>query len=104
VEVFQPGLNVLETVLCDSIQQCTPGAPGHIIPRGKNRTPVRASQPCQPGKFMYFGWEDRPPGQPGASGHWMDPAWTDRDFDDIVILMRCPRSGKLGESKVRLVR
>jgi hypothetical protein len=53
---------------------------------------------------MYFGFEDRPPGQSGANGTWLDPAWTDTDYDDIRIVMKCPNSGRLGDAFVRLVR
>ncbi len=93
----------VETVRCDSLAKCNPGVSGNVIPRGKNRTPVKASKGCEPGKFMYFGWEDRPAGQSGPSSSWVDPAWTDRDYDDIAIVMRCPRAGKLGDGRPRLV-
>jgi hypothetical protein len=100
------GFNILETVLCDSIAACTPGTPGSLIPSGRNRsaTRLRESQPCQPGKFMYFGFEDRPPGQSGRNDNWLWPAWTDSDYDDIRIVMKCPNSGRLGDALVRLVR
>lgn len=83
---------ILETVRCDTQALCTPGTPGSPIRTGRNRTPSFSSLPCEPGKFMYFGWEDRPP----ASG-------SDRDYDDIRILMRCPRQGRLGDGFARLV-
>jgi Flp pilus assembly protein TadG len=100
------GFNVLETVLCTSLDQCTPGTIGSAIPTGRNRagTRQRAAQPCQPGRFMYFGFEDRPPGQAGRSDNWLWPAWTDSDYDDIRIVMKCPNSGRLGDAIVRLVR
>lgn len=104
VENWNLGVNILETVLCDTAQQCTPGAPGTRIPaRRTNRMPLVDRRPCEPGKFMYFGFEDRPPGQPGARGSWLDPAWTDADYDDIRIYMRCPASGRLGDALPRLV-
>ena len=100
------GANILETVRCDTMAQCTPGAAGSTIPAGKNRqnSRRRESRPCEPGKFMYFGFEDRPPGRSGASSNWLQPAWTDTDYDDIRIVMRCPNSGRLGDAFVRLVR
>ncbi len=100
------GYNILETVLCDGIDKCTPGTMGSQIPAGKNRaaTRVRTTEPCRPGKFMYFGFEDRPPGQSGPSANWLQPAWTDSDYDDIRIVMKCPNSGRLGDAIVRLVR
>jgi hypothetical protein len=100
------GFNILETVLCDSLSRCSPGSLGSSIPTGRNRaaTRQREAQPCQPGKFMYFGFEDRPPGQAGRADNWLWPAWTDSDFDDIRIVMKCPNSGRLGDAIVRLVR
>jgi hypothetical protein len=86
-------LTILETVRCDSQALCTPGTTGSPIRTGRNRTPSFSRQPCEPGKFMYYGWEDRPP-QLGGS---------DRDYDDIRILMRCPRQGRLGDGFARLV-
>ena len=95
--------SMVETVRCDSLNQCDPKKPGNIIPKGTNRTVVPTSAPCLPGKFMYFGWEDRPPGQSGKNATWTDPAWTDRDFDDIVFVMKCPSTGRLGDGMSRLV-
>ncbi|MBB6228896.1 hypothetical protein FHS79_003090 [Polymorphobacter multimanifer] len=96
-------LRTVETVRCDTLAKCNPDVSGNVIPRGKNRTPLATGQGCEPGKFMYFGWEDRPPGQSGVSSTWLDPAWTDRDYDDIAIVMRCPRGGRLGDGLPRLV-
>jgi Flp pilus assembly protein TadG len=107
VEQFDlQGFNILETVRCDSQAQCTPGSGSSIIPSGRNRqaTRRRETQPCEPNKYMYFGFEDRPPGQAGANANWLQPAWTDTDYDDIRIVMRCPSSGRLGDAFVRLVR
>jgi hypothetical protein len=87
------GVRILETVRCDSQLLCTPGSPGSPIRQGRNRNPTFSPQPCEPGKFMYFGWEDRPPELGGS----------DRDYDDIRILMKCPRQGRLGDGMSRLV-
>lgn len=99
------GFNILETVRCDSGAQCTPGSGQSIIPTGRNRanTRRRENRPCEPGKYMYFGFEDRPPGQSGLNSNWLQPAWTDTDYDDIRIVMKCPNSGRLGDAFVRLV-
>lgn len=94
----------LETVLCNTADQCDSRLPTFIGHKGRNRTPDVATGTCGPGKFMYFGWEDRPPGQVGANATWTDPAWTDRDYDDIRLLMKCPKGGQLGDAYVRLVR
>ncbi|TPE61824.1 hypothetical protein FJQ54_07990 [Sandaracinobacter neustonicus] len=84
--------SVLETVRCDTKDLCDPNKTGTVIPKGKNRTPQVSGLPCLPGKYMYFGWEDRPP----THG-------SDRDYDDIRILMRCPKTGTLGDGMSRLV-
>lgn len=98
------GTALVETVRCDTLDKCDTRRPGHVIPpQQSNRNPQVAAQPCEPGKFMYFGWEDRPPGQSGANRNWTDPAWTDRDYNDIVVVVRCPRNGRLGDGKPRLV-
>lgn len=88
------GYDILETVLCDSLEVCTPVDQGGIIPTGKNRTPERATQSCVPGKLMYYGWEDRPPGL----------GWTDQDYDDIRVIIECPTPETEGKKIVRLVR
>ena len=74
------GKNLLETVLCPTLNHCTPGKPQYIVPSGKNRayTRQRANQPCSEGAFMYYGWEDQVP-----------PAG-DADFDDIRVVIECP--------------
>lgn len=84
--------SILETVRCDTKDLCDPNKSGTVIPKGKNRTPQVSGLPCLPGKYMYFGWEDRPPN--GGS---------DKDYDDIRILMRCPKTGTLGDGMSRLV-
>jgi hypothetical protein len=94
-EIFDfGGLEILETVRCDNLEECRPTTQGGVVPAGRNRTPIRESRPCVPGKFMYFGWEDRPPGL----------GWTDRDYDDIVFVMRCPTGASVTYGAARLVR
>ncbi len=86
----------LETILCDDAN-CTQPQTGATIPGNnqKNRIP-QVGQACQPGKFMYFGWEDRPPQNQGGNGAGSpyaagvnDPGG-DRDYDDIRLIMSCP--------------
>lgn len=84
---------ILETVLCNSLAECKPRSQGGIIPEGKNRTPQQATGQCSPGKFMYYGWEDRPAGY----------GWTDRDFDDIRIVIECPRTVVNSTLEVRII-
>ncbi|MFN4091148.1 MAG: hypothetical protein ACK4QW_19165 [Alphaproteobacteria bacterium] len=88
------GLEILETVLCDTLEVCVPQSQGGVIPTGRNRTPQRATEACAVGKYMYYGWEDRPPGM----------GWTDRDYDDIRVIIECPRVDVDGSKAVRLIR
>jgi Flp pilus assembly protein TadG len=97
------GWSVLETVLCKNLNECKPKSQGGIIPEGKNRDPVQAKATCSPGKYMYYGWEDRPPGMSGPSADWTDIAWTDRDYDDIRIVIACPSLEAVQDRQVRLV-
>jgi hypothetical protein len=88
------GYSILETVLCDTSAQCVGKSQGGVIPEGKERTPQHAEQACQSGKFMYYGWEDRPPGL----------GWTDKDYNDIRVIIECPVSESTGEFLVRLIK
>lgn len=93
VEKYGLDKPILETVLCDRLGQCEGKGEGGIIPEGKNRTPQQTTKACEPGKFLYYGWEDRPPGS----------GWTDQDYDDIRIVIQCPSVEQVGERTVRLV-
>ena len=93
VEHYALDYEILETVRCDTFEECVPVSQGGVLPEGKERTPKKSDEPCAAGTYMYYGWEDRPPGL----------GWTDRDYDDIRIIMQCPESGVLGERLVRLV-
>ncbi len=85
------GKDIIETILCDSFATCKDQSAGGVIPTGTNRTPQRATQTCDPGKFMYYGWEDRPA--------------TDKDYNDIRIIIECPVSGDAsGKAVVRLIK
>ncbi|WP_192847036.1 TadE/TadG family type IV pilus assembly protein [Aureimonas sp. AU4] len=88
------GWAILETVLCPSLEKCVVKSKGGILPEGKNRTPQRATEPCSPGKYMYYGWEDRPPGR-GSS---------DKDYDDIRVIIKCPDLIATGDENALLVR
>ncbi len=86
---------LMETILCDTIEQCTPNHRNSIIPkRPPKRPPLHASQGCTQGKFMYYGFEDRP--KERYSG-------TDEDFNDIRIVMACPETVVVGERNPMLV-
>lgn len=110
VETFDGNTNkILETVLCDSSDKCDPSKPGNIIPKGTNRYTTKSTNTagCSPGKFVMFGFEDRPGVNgvsvaPGGKG-WLEPGWTDSDYNDIAIRLKCPSSGKLNDPYPRLV-
>jgi hypothetical protein len=105
VETFNNGtLNILETVLCTTSDRCNPSKSPTDVPKGTNRQNTKStnSAGCSPGKFVYFGFEDRP-GGPGAKSSWLDPDWTDFDYNDIAIRMKCPSGGKLADPYPRLV-
>ncbi|GGE40958.1 hypothetical protein GCM10007276_17950 [Agaricicola taiwanensis] len=69
---------VLETYLCDTEQECYPVSMGGPLPEGPNRVPHIETRPCEPGHFMYYGWEDTP------------ESFGDSDFNDIRLIMACP--------------
>jgi len=89
---FPKDADVAETVLCDTLDECLPGTAQSLIPSGKHRNPHAATRPCAEGKFMFFGFEDRP--SPRFKG--------DRDFDDIRLVLGCPVREE--ESRLVLVR
>jgi Flp pilus assembly protein TadG len=88
---------ILETILCDTLTNCKMKSAGGILPNNNqtNRTPAVATGACANGKSMYYGWEDRPPTSAGAS---------DRDYDDIRIVVTCPTLVKISDKEVRIVK
>lgn len=86
---------ILETILCDTDAQCKPKSQKGILPNNHevNRTPATATGGCLEGKFMYYGWEDRPPN-----------AGSDRDYDDIRVVVTCPVMTKVQDKQVKLVK
>lgn len=87
------GYSIFETVLCDKSSECVPKSAGGVIPTGKNRTPQRNNKPCHDGGVMYYGWEDRPPGR-GS---------TDKDYDDIRVMIDCPKVEQITAQNVWLI-
>jgi Flp pilus assembly protein TadG len=86
-------INIMETVVCSTKELCNPDKPGSLVPKGDNRTPTPASTKCEPGKFMFIGFEDRPyvPGRPAAEySTWGSGYWTDRDYEDVTFVISCP--------------
>lgn len=89
---FTNNVPILETVICNSLATCKNKSQGGVIPTGTNRTPQQATQACSPGKFLYLGWEDRPPGY----------GWTDSDYDDIRVIIECPSTTTTETTVARL--
>lgn len=87
---------ILETIRCRNDAECKPASEGGVIPnRTTNRNPATATEPCKEGMSMYFGWEDRPPNL---------GAWTDRDYDDIRLVVSCPVLDRATDKQVMIVR
>jgi Flp pilus assembly protein TadG len=106
---YNQPIRMMETVVCDTKVQCTPGASGNITPSGKNRNPVQQNQACAPGKFMYMGWEDRPflPINANSNDYSTGNSqqWTDSDYDDIRLVISCPETTiKEYKSKISLIK
>lgn len=81
---------MLETIVCDTQKDCTSKSAGGIIPnRQTGRKPLVAGTSCQEGKYLYYGWEDRPGG--------------DQDYDDIRLVVNCPKQIKTSDKKIRIV-
>ena len=104
IESYATSPYQLETILCDDASCSTvtsgdanpSGASYYINNRQANRIPNQAKG-CQAGKYMYFGWEDRPPQNQGGNGAGLpyangvsDPGG-DRDYDDIRLIVNCPQ-------------
>ena len=86
---------ILETIRCRTLDECEPVSEGGVLPnRRTGRTPQTATQACEEGMYMYFGWEDRPPGL----------GWTDRDYDDIRLIVNCPVREQATDKQVTIVR
>lgn len=88
----------LETVLCEDKHCNVRTEAGAFIPGNnqRHRVPQKHTKVCAKGKFMYFGWEDRPPQNQGGNGYGLphpagvsDPGG-DRDYDDIRLTVSCP--------------
>ncbi|GGE35837.1 hypothetical protein GCM10007276_11610 [Agaricicola taiwanensis] len=76
------GSKILEAIVCDTLAQCKPKNQGGIIPTGSNRTPKPLDKECDEDKYIYYGWEDRPPPRDGS----------DSDYNDIRIIFQCPQN------------
>ncbi len=87
------GNEVLETLRCDTLSQCKYMSEGGMIPEGPGRVPMKETRPCAEGKYMYYGWEDRPFGFAA-----------DGDFNDIRIIIKCPKEGSNEKRAARLTK
>jgi Flp pilus assembly protein TadG len=94
-------ISMMETFVCETEAACTPGGAGSIIPSQtsapynmpKDRNPSQSTTKCEPGKFMYIGWEDRPFLQINNNNDYStgnSHQWTDSDYDDIRLVITCP--------------
>lgn len=85
----------LETVLCDTLDECVRMEEGGVLPDyDTDRDPEIAEEVCEPGKFMYYAWEDRSKGY----------GWTDYDYNDIRMIIGCPTFEEAGGGLIRVVR
>ena len=84
---------ILETIVCDTLSKCKSKSDGGILPNSHTtHDPATATASCSDGKYMYYGWEDRPPS-----------AGSDRDYDDIRVVVSCPTLVKVSDKKLRIV-
>ncbi|QGY05516.1 hypothetical protein MMSR116_29205 [Methylobacterium mesophilicum SR1.6/6] len=84
---------ILETIVCDSLSACKSKSDGGILPNSHTtHDPATSTASCSDGKYMYYGWEDRPPN-----------AGSDRDYDDIRVIVSCPTLIKVADKKLRIV-
>jgi Flp pilus assembly protein TadG len=93
---------IMETKLCNSLAECKPISQGGILPEGKEREPNKEAQPCSEGKFMYYGMEDRPAYKNGPPAG-ID-GWTDRDYDDIRLIVECPKLPPEPTAAIKLIK
>ena len=85
----------LETVVCPTLELCVREDEGGILPNYEtHRDPEIADEPCEPGMYMYYAWEDRSQGY----------GWTDYDFNDIRLVIGCPTFEEAGGGLIRVVR
>lgn len=83
---------MLETIICGTLNECKSKKDGGILPNldSRGRTPGVATQGCLEGKYLYYGWEDRSES-------------SDKDYDDIRIVVSCPREIKVADKQLRIV-
>lgn len=87
---------IMESVVCTTNVDCKPQSEGGVLPNlgVKNKTPQVSTTSCAENKSIYYGWEDRPPSAGGS----------DKDFDDIRIVVSCPKMIKVADKEIRIIR
>ncbi|GJD66583.1 TadE/TadG family type IV pilus assembly protein [Methylobacterium frigidaeris] len=84
---------ILETIVCKDLSECKTKKDGGILSNSNEKhEPVTTKDSCEEGKYMYYGWEDRPPS--GGS---------DKDYDDIRLVVSCPKIVKISDKKIRII-
>jgi hypothetical protein len=99
---FARGYTSLETILCNSLDECKFRKDGGIIPSGPfiEKTVVQHADSCPPGKYMYFGWEDLEKGDPTGQRY-------DANFFDVTYVLPCPSAEygvQAGAKTIRLIK
>ncbi|WP_375408324.1 TadE/TadG family type IV pilus assembly protein [uncultured Methylobacterium sp.] len=82
---------MLETIVCDTLNECKSKQYGGILPNSNTKhSPSIAKNSCSEGKYLYYGWEDRNAG-------------ADQDYDDIRLVVSCPKQVKVADKQLRIV-
>jgi Flp pilus assembly protein TadG len=99
VEFHTEPAKMIETIYCTTKEKCSKkkAQNGDIPNRQTNRQPAVNTTPCTSG-FMYMGWEDRPPTDKNGN-----PTASDKDYDDIAIVMSCHAKDATAQMLVRIV-
>jgi hypothetical protein len=99
VEFHTQPAKMIETIYCSTKEKCSKKKAdnGDIPNRQTQRDPAVNTTPCTSG-YMYMGWEDRPPTDKDGKR-----TSSDRDYDDIAIVMSCHAKEETAQIMVRLV-
>jgi Flp pilus assembly protein TadG len=87
---------IVETIFCTTGVDCKPKSQGGLLPNDNigSHEPQKATGACLENKSIYYGWEDRPPSAGGS----------DKDYNDIRILVSCPTLVPISSKEVRITR
>lgn len=64
---------IIETQVCNTQAACEAI---NLLNTSVSHSPVQTTIKCEPGKFMYYGWEDQPSG--------------DEDYNGLRVVIGCP--------------